>query len=125
MKKISEDNIQAQAYRFFTNEYCMLKHTPRRLMFSVPNEIGAKLARSSKDAKRVYSQMQCTGLLEGVSDTIIVSDNKVYFVEFKTMEGYQRASQKEFEKRVSDLGHTYVLIRSFEQFKEFCRNEFN
>jgi lysyl-tRNA synthetase class I len=76
-------------------------------MFSVPNE------SNSQQQKFVN-----IGLLRGVSDTIIVLPNKVLFVEFKTEKGYQSEFQKDFQERVTKLGHEYYVIRNLEQFKE-------
>ena len=107
MKKVSESSIQAQCYVWFNNNYCLKSHENRAVMFSVPNE------SNSQQQKFVN-----IGLLRGVSDTIIVLPNKVLFVEFKTEKGYQSEFQKDFQERVTKLGHEYYIIRSLEQFKQ-------
>lgn len=55
---------------------------------------------------------------EGVSDVVVVLKNKTLYIEFKTETGTQSDEQKDFQKTVTNLGHEYYLIRSFEQFKE-------
>ena len=107
MKKVSESSIQAQCYVWFNNNYCLKSHENRAVMFSVPNE------SNSQQQKFVN-----IGLLRGVSDTIIVLQGKVLFVEFKTEKGYQSEFQKDFQERVTKLGHEYYVIRSLDQFKQ-------
>ena len=60
--------------------------------------------------------LKATGLLAGVSDLIIVID-KVYFIELKTEIGIQSDKQIEFETTITNLGHNYIVIRSFDEFK--------
>jgi hypothetical protein len=76
-------------------------------MFSVANE--------STYNNRKFKN---TGVLPGVSDTIVVLPDKIVFVEFKTSTGKQSEAQLEFQKRVIDLGHEYILIRNLDEFKK-------
>ena len=70
---------------------------------------------------QVTQQLTAMGLVKGVSDTILIFPNgRIFFVEFKTETGQQRPEQKEFEQRITNLGYEYVLIRSINQFKEWC-----
>lgn len=111
-KSFSESKIQQDCYIWFTNTYCLKHHEPRLLMFSVPNEGKNAIEQSRKKA---------TGMLSGVSDTIIVMPNKVLFVEFKDSKGKQSDNQKEFETRVNKLGFEYYVIRSLEDFKQLIK----
>jgi hypothetical protein len=131
MKKYTEENLQNQCYVWFNNTYCLKHHKPRLIMFVVPNETAMKLAgilkaigipsRTVSDiVARIMKTLKSIGLLEGVSDNIIVAQDKVYFIEFKLPNNNQQDNQKDFESRVSELGHTYIVIKSVEQFKEFC-----
>jgi hypothetical protein len=115
MEKISESKIQQECWMHFTNTYCLKHHNPRLLMFSVPN-----------DSANVMEQMRkkATGLIAGVSDTIIVFPNKVVFCEFKDEKGRQSERQIEFEQRVNKLGFEYWIVRSLEQFKELVQCAF-
>jgi hypothetical protein len=70
-------------------------------------------------------QKIATGLLAGASDLIVVLPNKVVFVEMKDAIGRQSPAQKEFEQTVTDLGFSYYLIRSVEEFKQTIDNLFN
>lgn len=102
-----EAQIQASCVEWFRYHY------PHYLMFSVPNESAYK--RSS-----YFSSL---GMLNGVSDTVIVLPNKVLFVEFKSENGKQRPEQKIFEEKVTALGFPYSIVRSLEEFKELIYDE--
>lgn len=132
MKKQTEEKLQSDCVIFFNNTYGLKKHNPRMMMFLVPNEVASLVGgvlQSERVNPRVVSKvvslitqrLKNTGFLGGVSDNIIVAPNKVVFVEFKLPGNYQQQNQKDFETRVSELGHTYVVIRSLEQFKTFCK----
>jgi len=97
--KKSEATIQKEIVNF-----CELNNI---LIFCVPNEA---TYNNSK-----YIKM---GVLSGVSDLVLILENRVIFVELKNHEGIQSEKQKEFESRVLELGHQYVIIRSLEEFKK-------
>jgi hypothetical protein len=97
--KKSEATIQKEIVN-----YCKLNNI---LIFCVPNE-----------ATRNNSKFIGMGVLAGVSDLILILKNKVIFVELKTHKGIQSESQKEFESRVLEFGHYYILIRSLDEFKK-------
>lgn len=137
MKQIQEDYIQQQCYIYLVNNYGLKHHTPRLIMYSVANEIGAsvsggidhalgkKFSKTIQDTfKRIYNKFKLTGLKKGVADTHILFPNgKIIFVEFKTPTGTQRPEQKEFQLQVEALGFKYYIVRSVEQFKEIiCSN---
>jgi hypothetical protein len=109
MKEISEDYIQNQIVIWFTNNYCLPKHNPRWIIFSVPN--GG--LRNKKEAKRLKD----TGLLPGVSDLIVVGPNQTVFFEVKRPGKTQSPEQIDFQSRVEALGFKYILVRSLEDFK--------
>lgn len=105
----SESAIQQQCYMWFNNTYCLNHHEPRLLMFSVPNEGKNAIEQSRK--KQI-------GMLSGVSDTIIIFENRVVFCEFKDDKGKQSDRQKDFQERVEKLGHEYWIVRSLDEFKQ-------
>jgi hypothetical protein len=107
MRKETESKLQQDCYVWFTNNYCLEKHENRSIMFSIPNESIVSQQRKVN-----------TGLLRGVSDTIVIHQGKCLFVEFKTLTGAQSDYQKEFKKRVEKQGFEYLIIRSFEEFKK-------
>ena len=112
---MSENIIQAQIYQWFHNNYCLKHHTPRGLIFSIPN--GG--TRNIKEAMT----LKATGVLAGASDMICILPNKqLIFLELKTEKGVQSEKQKEFQKRVENLGFEYWLIRSLDEFKNKMQN---
>ena len=104
---MKESAIQQACFMWFQNTYGLNHHTPKLLMFSVPNE-----------GKNAIEQMRkkAMGMKAGVSDTIIILPNKVIFCEFKDATGKQSDKQKAFEQDVIALGHEYWVIRSLDEF---------
>ena len=72
----TESRIQQDCIRYFRNMYCLKHHKPQLIMFSVPNE--------GKDLREQLKK-KATGLMKGVSDTVIVFPNMVVFCEFKDL----------------------------------------
>ena len=93
---------------WFRNTYCLVFHKPKYCIFSVPND--------GKDIKEQLRK-KATGLLPGVSDLIVVLENKVLFVEVKDDKGIQSKNQIIFQTTVNNLGHYYYLVRSIDEFK--------
>jgi hypothetical protein len=104
----TEAKIQQEIVKFFKNNYCLKHHSPRCIIFSVPNE---------SNSKRETMQKMAIGMMPGVSDLIVIFPGRVIFIEIKTPEGRQSTSQKDFQATVSDLGFEYWVVRSLEQFK--------
>lgn len=111
---LSEAQIQASMVRWYNNTYCLAHHSPRHIIFSVPN--GG--TRNALEATSLKAQ----GLLPGVSDIIIVRPNRTLYVEVKTRTGKQSKEQIAFMQRVQALGHVYVLVRSLDEFKSFIES---
>ena len=107
----TEDQIQAEIYKWFHNEYCTKFNNPRCCIFAVPN--GG--LRSKHEAMKLKS----TGVVAGVSDLIVLLPNRCLFVEVKTEIGRQSDKQKEFEQIVKKLGFEYQLVRSLNDFLTF------
>jgi hypothetical protein len=97
--KKSEETIQKEIINF-----CKLN---KILIFCVPNE-----------AARNNSKFIGMGVLSGVSDLVLILQNKIIFVELKTHKGIQSEKQKEFESKVLELGNQYIVIRSLDEFKK-------
>lgn len=103
-KSMSESRIQQECVIWFRNK-CVVEDLPF-LILSIPNDNQAKF--------------KATGLLKGASDLIVVGLKVVYWIELKTPIGRQSPEQKEFERKINNLKFDYVLIRSVEEFQEFC-----
>ena len=104
----SESRIQQEIVMWYNNTYCLQHHENRCMIFSVPNETSDKMELRKKMA---------TGMLAGVSDLIVITPNKLMFVECKDDKGIQSPNQKDFESRIKTLGYEYHLVRSLEEFK--------
>lgn len=129
MKKISESSIQQSCFLWLTNTQGLKHHYPRLKMFSVSNEailLMASILKSYRVPESIVNKatalsmdkMKSMGMVNGVSDTIVVLPNKTLFCEFKVQDGRQSEKQKEFQQIVTDLGHEYHVVRSLEQFKD-------
>ena len=104
MKQVTESKIQQDCFIHYSNTFA--RHNIG-IMFSVPNEsIGSQQRKVN------------TGLLRGVSDTIIIHKGVCMFVEFKTLTGVISPYQKQFKEKVENQGLKYYLIRSLEEFKQ-------
>lgn len=132
MKTQTEEKLQQDCYIYLTNTYGLKHHSPRLMMYSVANEIGASVAGGIDYAlqkrfsttimstfTRIYNKFKLTGFKKGVADThILLPNGKIIFVEFKTQTGVQRKEQKEFQLHVESLGFEYYIIRDLVSFKE-------
>jgi len=103
---MTESQLQQQIVIWFKNEYQI---NGKGLIFAVPNG-GTRNVLEAKNLK-------LTGSMAGVSDLIVLLNNKCLFVELKIEKGIQSDVQKTFEERVKNLGFEYHLIRSIDGFK--------
>lgn len=110
MIKITEDKIQQDCFIWFWNNYPEL----RKCLFAVPN--GG--ARDGKTGKR----LKLTGVVAGVSDLILLYNEKAYCIEMKTPIGKQSIKQKEWQKVVEKQNIDYFLCYSFEEFKNVIKS---
>ena len=130
MRKYTEENLQHECYIYAVNNYGLKHHNPRIIFASIPNEV-AMMIRGIMIAcgvpKRtvdtiislVLKRMKNMGFHAGFSDCVIITRGTVIFCEFKLPGNYQQSNQKEFEKRITELGHEYVVIKSLEEFKKY------
>lgn len=82
--------------------------------------IALKFLRSQKDRIMFIADQNSSGYTKGQSDLIIILPNgKVAFVEMKTEKGKVREGQKDFERRLKELGHEYYIWRSVEDCMAF------
>ncbi|AXF52604.1 MAG: VRR-NUC protein [Caudoviricetes sp.] len=136
MKRKIESALQGECYVWFSNTYCLKHHKPRLVWFLVPNEIasvvgsvlksmGVSNSIITKAVSMIVDGMKRVGFLGGVSDNIILADGgRTFLVEFKLEGNNQQPNQVDFQQRAESLGHTYVVIKSLTQFKEFCAINF-
>jgi hypothetical protein len=114
---MTESKLQQDIFNWYQNNYCLKFHEPRGMIFSIPN--------GGTRNKLEAITMKATGLLAGASDLVVIFPNgKLSFVELKTEKGTQSDKQKDFEKRVTDLGFEYKLIRTLEEFKQWTTSQY-
>jgi len=104
---MTEADLQIKIIQFFRKEY------PNYIIFSVPNELARNNAK--------YRSM---GVLGGVSDIIVLMNNKTLFIELKHGKNKQTPAQEYFENKVNTLGFDYFVVYDIDQFKNII-NENN
>lgn len=106
--KHQEHTLQTACVRWFRYQY------PKNVILSVPNG-------GTRDNKKEAARLKAEGVLAGVSDLIVISEKKVFFIEMKTAIGRQNKNQKEFQQKVEKLGFLYFICRSFQEFEKICK----
>ena len=104
MKRL-EDKLQAEIVAYYSMHY---GRTYDKCLFHCNNKAKNKIEGN---------RMKAMGVKTGVSDLILVVPSQVIFIELKTDTGRQSPDQKEFQRQVTELGHTYVVVRSLDDFK--------
>lgn len=105
----TEARIQSEMVEWYNNKYCLMFHTPRCIIFSVPNG-GERTAGAASVAKS-------TGEYSGASDLFINHFGRWISVEVKTPTGTQSKAQKIFQAHIEATGTTYYIIRSLLEFQ--------
>jgi hypothetical protein len=104
----AENYIQQEVVVSFTNRYCLKKHNPRCVIYSIPNE--------SENSWETQKKLNI-GLLPGASDLVLLLPGPLsLYMECKTPTGVQSDKQKEFQANIEALGFKYHLFRSEAQF---------
>ncbi len=109
----AEDDLQMQCVSWFRLQFPQLA----RLLHHSPN--GGR--RDAREGAR-FKQM---GTQAGFPDLILLVAANGYhalLLELKTRTGRQQDSQKDYQKRVEEQGYRYVVIRSFDQFRETIKD---
>lgn len=83
------------------------------------NKIELFLSAISKGNNVTGAIDKALGLVPGVSDCIFIWKNKIYCVEFKTEIGKQSPRQQWWQDLIEKQGATYIILRSFDQAKEW------
>jgi len=117
MKQESEAVIQQTIFQWFNNNYCLKKHEPRLIIYSVPNGIPVPLP--AKEMSRALDALNKTGMTKGISDLKIEGVlGRTISIEVKNTIGVQSDAQKEIQNRVESLGGIYILVRNLESFQK-------
>ena len=108
--KLQESTLQASCVRWFRYQY------PHLVIYAVPN--GG--SRNVREAQRPKTE----GVLAGVADLVVLlPQGKSLYIEMKVKGNQQTDNQKEFQKKVTTLGHTYVVCYTFEEFQQVIENQ--
>jgi hypothetical protein len=102
---LEEFKLQAQCFRYHWNE----RPQERGRLFTVNNNSGGKFEGAI---------MKAMGVVAGVADMMYLSDAGLIALEFKTPTGRQSPAQKEWQAVIESAGYRYVIIRTFEEFKQ-------
>lgn len=126
MKHIPETVVQQSIYIDFNNKYCLKKHEPRLIIYSVTNGFGINLPKEmpacwakivNNEISKINQLHVKLGMLAGVSDLKIEGVfGRVLSVEVKTETGVQSESQIKMEARVKELKGRYIVVRSLLDF---------
>lgn len=108
--KADEAKLQAECFKWFWNTF----PAERRMLFHVDNNSWNTIVGAKKKA---------LGVVQGVSDMVLILDCSVEFLEFKTDDGKQSEEQIDFQYKVNERCHRYIIIRSVEQFKIYIHGK--
>lgn len=103
LMKLQESSLQVACVRWFRCQY------PDFIIYAVPN--GG--TRNVREAQRLKTE----GVLAGVADLVVLlPEGRSIYIEMKVKGNGQTMNQKVFERRITELGHTYAVCYSFEEF---------
>jgi hypothetical protein len=103
--KRKEDKLQQAIYQWYWNEYCLPIHTPREVIYHIPNE------------GKNNSHLTDIGLYPGAADLVFTFRGRHYYCELKTDIGRQSPNQLKFQRHIEQTGHVYFICRSLSEFK--------
>lgn len=101
-----EATLQSHLVKWFRTCY------PNYILFSVPNE--ATHTRSG--------YFRSLGCLSGAADLVMVLPSAIIFLELKAAKGKQSKEQIDFQKKVTELGYQYYVIKDLHDLKEVLKN---
>lgn len=107
-----EHRIQCACVRWFRYRFPTMHHN----LIAVPN--------GGRRDKVTGARLKAEGVLEGVSDLILLKCSSGYgalMIEMKTEKGRQSDSQVQWQRNISNDGYKYVVCRSLDDFmREVC-----
>lgn len=71
------------------------------------------------------ARKKAIGVVKGVSDFELILHGHVIFIEFKLPGEKQKPEQYEFQLKVIERGHIYMIVYSVQEFKDFIQNVCN
>ena len=107
--KHNESKLQQSCVRYFRYAFPKYAH----LLFAVPNGVATSATQG-----RI---LKAEGMVAGVADLILLvprNGHSSLCIEMKTTKGVQREAQKLWQTEAESVGNHYVVVRSFDQFRE-------
>lgn len=108
-----ESQLQEACTKWFWN---VIGEPYRRMLFHVNNNSTGSVRGA---------QNRSLGVVRGVSDLVFISFGETIFIELKLPGQTQSEEQIDFERKVLERGHRYILCHSFEGFKNLIYTEIN
>lgn len=72
------------------------------------------------------NRAKSVGVVKGVSDLELIGNGGVvWFIELKLPGRSQSEEQKDFERKLSDRGHIYVIVETLDEFKKIVNMVIN
>lgn len=105
----SEHNHQAIVVAWFRSKY------RDALIFAVPN--GGN--RNMIEAARLKKE----GVLAGIPDLVVISKNKVFFIEMKNEAGRLSATQKTIHEKINRLGFAVYTCYGYKEAQKKIEEE--
>lgn len=105
----NESKLQQSCVRYFRLAFPKYAH----LLFAVPNGVATTATQG-----RI---LKAEGMVAGVADLILLVPRNGHgslCIEMKTAKGVQRETQKMWQTECENAGNQYVIVRSFDQFRE-------
>lgn len=105
----NESKLQQSCVRYFRFAFPKYAH----LLFAVPNGVATTATQG-----RI---LKAEGMVAGVADLILLVPRNGHgslCIEMKTDKGVQRETQKMWQAECENAGNQYVIVRSFDQFRE-------
>jgi hypothetical protein len=107
-----EDIMQADCFQWHWNTY----PNERRMLYHVQQK-----AKNAVEGAR----FKALGVVRGPSDLVLIVYGMVIFIELKLPGKTQHEEQIDFERKCTERGHLYLIIRSFMAFKYFINKLYN
>jgi len=103
--KQSEHDLQASCIKWFDHQFGRRTDV---LLFAIPN--------GGHRHPAVAAKLKAEGVRAGIPDLCLILNNRIAFIEMKTLSGKLSAKQNEVCERIENLGHPIHVCRSLEDF---------
>ena len=112
--KHEEDNLQVVCVRWCRMQY------PAAIIHHSPNG-GRRASKLDKYGNRFSPEairLKQMGTIAGFPDLLIITPQKVVFIELKSAKGYQNDNQRKMQIHLQTLGYDYAVCRSLDEFMQ-------